>query len=1800
MESGHPMQKMGCPYFYANNKRRGNDMRVGIKWAGRSVLASTLSAALALGAVPFAGIMGQRGAEAADYVDGRPLSYVSSDGEMYLYQKITDSGGWHVPDGVGAVDVFLCGAGKPGSERESGDGGATKTILGYRVTPGSYVPVKVGEYNGQDSVFGSLTSAGGEVAKGIPGYVGDLADQYVEKVSDSLEVSGERHVLTFNNGVAITRLPGVKKLVGADIKDAKFSVGEDSATFADNGRYTQQVYVNGSPLMRCTKTMQCLCSRTQTDARGSDLGDVVLSLQFVLYGTDVDALRVYIPEVSDVSSPLGGSMTVYGKKKDYVIGVKEIQSEASCDIKEKVYLGDLPLDRVDITDCGIGSAGAYAFDDSGFDGVYYGSSGSVGSYGYYSDGGCPVPENLMAGVDAQQAAKLGSGYGFGNIQYGSYYQQGYTTVVSTADGVANRGGGGSSAWHLYSSYGGGQQEGMGNGSSGVVIVRWEADYGLQDNKSVVTYDVTTNGGESETPGDIVCKTGSLQNSKSEVMSQTASRSGYTFVGWNTDKDATEGLSSVKVNGDTLLYAIFKKDASVSFIDYANSEKQSREVEPTMFNRGGSAQIIMPVQNSVDGWESCGWASESPGVYHAGWGCSVSGGETFYGVYGKDVSVSFDPCGGSVTLESRTVRVFANSYDFNSAYGTVRLPGAVEKSGATFVGWAAGSVGGAVYQPGALAHVSGDTVFYAVYSDSPYTVQFHSNGGAGSMGSLVCVGGSSFALPSNRFARDGYEFAGWALSASGGVRYGDGATVESLAGGSNVFYAVWKPTGYSIAFDSGYGAHEVKFETAEYGKAFVLPRNVFEREGYEFKGWSTVLGGASEYVDRGTVTGVAGGHGMVLYACWESNQYTISFKTPDASGVMEAVGAEYGSLLNLPPNLFQREGYEFAGWALTQDSSGILIADRSPVINLTAKSAVSLYAVWQPKEFRVVFDDGVSVSEERVPVGQDYVLPGCSRVTEYTVTFDPCGGRVSPKSLKAREGFLGWEIGGKLYQPGSPVRGLVTSNTETIKAKAKWGHPSITLPVPERSKYTFKGWADGKSTKYYSGEYTVSGDVAFQAVWEADDTNVTVNVGGATNLKDLKVGVTPGKKFPELEIMPKKELAIMLSYGGLATDSAMTAAYRFTGIFSEKGGKGKRYYDADGNPDCVWEMGSANTVYVNWEPAIIVLPSPEFKDYTFIGWKTADGIQTGPWMPTKSQTVTVQVEGKKYHITYHLDGGALKDAPDSYEFGRGCALPVPGREGYLFQGWYSSGERVDKIDKTSRGDIDLTAKWVSIEEAGSLQGDKNITEATVASGTAIIPDGFYKNCSNLEKVTFPEGVVKIGEGAFEGCKSLKVVDLPDSLEGIGKNAFRNCTGMEQLKLPSGLVSIGDSAFEGCKGLGCVDLPGSLEEIGKSAFRNCTGLEKAQFLMGLKRVGDSAFEGCSSLKAVSMPDSVEDIGTGAFKNCSALEGVAVGAGCSSIGAQAFSGCPLLIEIDVPANVGEIGKDCFKGCGALKRVVVRNNNCSIGDSADTFPEGAVLYGYVPSGAYDYAQKYGRGFVQIGEVLQVTLVCDGSRVPIFVSPGGTLPKSVAVPARISGDSIKFMGYYMSDGMQVYDGDGSLILDRYTVDEGFELFAKWEVTKRPKPTVKPTAKPTAKPTTKPTSSPKTSSCWKSGIKYVLSGKTAKVSKVKKDKAKAVVLAKVSIGGKSRKVTAVGNAAFKGCTKLKKVVLGKYVASLGRKAFHGDKSLKKIVVKGKIVHVRKDALKGTGKGLVIDVRKQSVKSAKKLFKGKGNAHVLIK
>ena len=160
-------------------------------------------------------------------------------------------------------------------------------------------------------------------------------------------------------------------------------------------------------------------------------------------------------------------------------------------------------------------------------------------------------------------------------------------------------------------------------------------------------------------------------------------------------------------------------------------------------------------------------------------------------------------------------------------------------------------------------LSGDkTTLIPYMKANTYTLSFDLNGGDGTTPSSKTVTFDSEYGDMPEPTREGYTFAGWYTSASGGTKITSTSTVSIAK--NHTLYAQWTANKYIITFDSNGGEEtnpktkEVTYES-NYGD---LPEST--RIGYSFKGWFTTQTGDEEITKTTTVKITKN---QTLYAQW---------------------------------------------------------------------------------------------------------------------------------------------------------------------------------------------------------------------------------------------------------------------------------------------------------------------------------------------------------------------------------------------------------------------------------------------------------------------------------------------------------------------------------------------------------------------------------------------------------------------------------------------------------------------------------------------------------------------------------------------------------------------------------------------------------------------------------------------------------------------------------------------------------------------------------------------------------------------
>ena len=363
----------------------------------------------------------------------------------------------------------------------------------------------------------------------------------------------------------------------------------------------------------------------------------------------------------------------------------------------------------------------------------------------------------------------------------------------------------------------------------------------------------------------------------------------------------------------------------------------------------------------------------------------------YGFAYKDsYTVSFDKNGGEgATPDAITVD---NGQSFS-------VPGAEKlyRDGYHFLGWAKDNKAvQADYVPGIeVEALDRNMVLYAVWMPNTYRVVFHANGGQGAMeDQTLSYDAEETALTANAFIRDGYTFNGWAQSEQGQAAFRDCQPVQNLTRGQDGIvdlYAVWAYVPFQVKLDAQGGfATDSTIVTKEgnvLSKTPETPRAAGDRAGYHFSGWFTEAK-AGQAVTEATVFArpAEGGEAPTIYAHWYVN---VAFDPNGGTGETATTQTDMDDHLLTLPKTPSRDQYRFDGWYTEKDGGTKVTVDSSAKFT----QDTILYARWS-----------------YVPV---------------TVTFNPDGGTVTPKTMQTVEG-------GKLEKK---------------------------IPTPTRSGYRFQGWYD---------------------------------------------------------------------------------------------------------------------------------------------------------------------------------------------------------------------------------------------------------------------------------------------------------------------------------------------------------------------------------------------------------------------------------------------------------------------------------------------------------------------------------------------------------------------------------------------------------------------------------------------------------------------------------------------------------------------------------------------------------------------
>lgn len=323
-----------------------------------------------------------------------------------------------------------------------------------------------------------------------------------------------------------------------------------------------------------------------------------------------------------------------------------------------------------------------------------------------------------------------------------------------------------------------------------------------------------------------------------IIFQAPTKDGYTFVGWFSDADFNNEITSIPVGstGNKKIYACWEANTNTLVFNANGGDGEMPEQTAKTDSTFNLPQCTLEKRGySFEGWSTVLNGTVTyldKSTYTMGTSSSV----TLYAVWSAiPYSISYDTDGGTISGQ-------ITQYTVESETFTLVVP---TKTGYTFLGWS----GTDLTDPQKTVSISqgsiGNRSFTANWKANIYTITFDSDGGTVTPESQNVEYKSSFTLPTPEKA--GYTFVGW---------YNDTTLVEAGVynyASSIVLKAKWEVVNYLITYhlNGGFFYEEAVDKYTVETPTFDIPLPV--KEGYTFIGWT-----GTEINDRQEIISIMSG------------------------------------------------------------------------------------------------------------------------------------------------------------------------------------------------------------------------------------------------------------------------------------------------------------------------------------------------------------------------------------------------------------------------------------------------------------------------------------------------------------------------------------------------------------------------------------------------------------------------------------------------------------------------------------------------------------------------------------------------------------------------------------------------------------------------------------------------------------------------------------------------------------------------------------------------------------------------------
>ncbi|WP_238178037.1 InlB B-repeat-containing protein [Paenibacillus contaminans] len=799
---------------------------------------------------------------------------------------------------------------------------------------------------------------------------------------------------------------------------------------------------------------------------------------------------------------------------------------------------------------------------------------------------------------------------------------------------------------------------------------------------MLTYDI--NGGSGTAPRTVFLKY--IKNTNHTVLGNSQfSKTGFTFVGWNTQADGfgtdyAVGSALKMPAHDVKLFA--KWETTKYTLSYSAGAGGTVEgTAPQTVLHGGSGSPVTAVPGT--GYRFVKWSDGYTGAVRTD--TNVSGNinvtAQFEVIRNK---VSFESNGGSSVQEQT---IFYNDYAF--------VPYPPNRQGYTFTGWYSDSALNEKFNFLTTPIIAPKTL-YAGWEIASYKVSFESNGGSAVTEQNV-IYNQLASEPAAQPVREGHTFEGWYTDQWLWEPF-DFAT--RVITGNTTVYAKWEINRYDLNYAAGENGY-LQGQTAQSVTHGANGITVYAQPhyGYVFTQWSDGNTNAQR-----TDTNVKAD--INVTASFDAIRYKVRFESNGGSAVQEQSIA-YNELATKPIEPPVREGYTFDGWYANQ-------WDMYP-FNFEAQAIFQdtiLSAKWTIKRYVLDYTAGANGSIQwYTPQSVAHGADGT------TVTAVPNEGYV----------FVQWSDGNtSAVRTDTNVKAdlQVTASFDIIRYKVNFESnggsqvPEQTIdhngyaaaPADQaREGYTFGGWYSdsGLNFPFYFEWMPITGDTTVYAKWTINryDLYYAAGVNGSIEGQPVQ-SVEHGADGTTVTAVPNEGYVFVQWSDGntsaVRQDTNVKADLQVTASFDII--RYKVSFESNGG-GAVPEQNIAYNGYAT-EPADQVR-----EGYTFGGWYSDSGLNTpfifGATPITQQTTVYAKWTIDSYDLSYTAAAnGSIEGQPvQSVEHGAdGATVTAVPNEGYVFVQWSDGNTSAVRQDTNVKAGIQVTASFDIIRYKVSFEGN----------------------------------------------------------------------------------------------------------------------------------------------------------------------------------------------------------------------------------------------------------------------------------------------------------------------------------------------------------------------------------------------------------------------------------------------------------------------------------------------------------------